>query len=204
MSFTYCLIFAAGILVTSPHVPVYVGNYGVSVQGQLGLEGGVSGGQNGADRTYVEDLKDPNEVQLPGGDGFFVIFCMGKLGEQIPFLLLDDLYLDFCHSSAIDGVVSEAHIMYIIGRAYVVSCLIASHTDRFSSSNLLPPIPRSRAPHTSAQVSPSSTHSSLLAMVSWIHMSLGDLVAAEEGETYPDHCEEGTDGTENSLGWGDN
>ena len=110
MSFTYCLIFAAGILVTSPHVPVYVGNYGVSVQGQLGLEGGVSGGQNGADRTYVEDLKDPNEVQLPGGDGFLVIFRMGKLGEQIPFLLLDDLYLDLCHSSAIDGVVSEAHI----------------------------------------------------------------------------------------------
>jgi len=39
-------------------------------------------------------------------------------------------------------------------------------------------------------------------MVSWQRMSLNYLIAEEE-ETYLDHCEEDTSGTENSLGWGD-
>ena len=39
-------------------------------------------------------------------------------------------------------------------------------------------------------------------MVSWMHVNLGGLVAEDE-ETYPYHHEEDTDGTENSLGWGD-
>jgi len=44
-------------------------------------------GNNG---TYVEDMKDPDEVQPPGGDRFLVVLRMEKSRDCAPLTLLDD------------------------------------------------------------------------------------------------------------------
>ena len=51
--------------------------------------------------TYVEDMKDPDEVHPPGGDRFLVVLCVEKSRECIPFTLLDDLFLDIRDSPGI-------------------------------------------------------------------------------------------------------
>ena len=56
-----------------------------------------------ADRTYVEDVKDPIEVQLPGSNNFFVALCVQESRERISSTLLDDLSLNLGHSPAIDS-----------------------------------------------------------------------------------------------------
>ena len=52
-------------------------------------------------------MKDPVEIQLPGGNRILVIFCMDESGEQIPLTLLNDSSLDFFHSPAVESVVSK-------------------------------------------------------------------------------------------------
>ena len=92
---------------------MHVGDYLVSIQYHLGLEGG----QRQSDRTsqtYVEDLKDPDQVRFPTADGLLVTFCMGKSGEQVPFPFPGDLLLDFCHGSAIKGAVRGARSACIV------------------------------------------------------------------------------------------
>ena len=51
-------------------------------------------------------MKDPVEVQLPGGDGFLVVLRVCKSRQYIPSTLLDDFFLDSCHGSTIKGAVS--------------------------------------------------------------------------------------------------
>jgi len=43
---------------------------------------------------YVKDTKDPIEVQPPGGDRLFIILCVDKSRDHVPFTLLDDLPLN--------------------------------------------------------------------------------------------------------------
>ena len=74
-------------------------------------------------------MKDPIEIQLPGGNRILVIFCMDESGEQIPLTLLDDSSLDFFHSPAIESAVSESCIICIRGLTNLVNCSIASRTD---------------------------------------------------------------------------
>ena len=61
----------------------------------------------GSDGTHVEDMKDPNEVQLPGGDFFLVVLCVEVLRNHISFSLLDDLPLDFNHSPKVRSKASS-------------------------------------------------------------------------------------------------
>jgi len=105
-------------------------------------------------------MKDPVEIQLPGGDGLLVILRVYKSRQWIPSTFLDDLLLDSGYGSAIGGAVSRHaryFIYYDLGWTHVVNCPIASYTDRLSSFVRLSFIPRSRALHTSAQARPSST-----------------------------------------------
>lgn len=76
---------------------------------------GVSDSQaESAEHTYFEDLKDPSEFRLPGIDGPPAIPRVGRLGVRVLPLVLDP-FLNFCHSSAIKGVVSETHTTSITG-----------------------------------------------------------------------------------------
>ena len=58
--------------------------------------------------TYIEDLKDPIEVQFPSSNLLFVVLCMEKLRADIPPTLLDDPLLDFRHSSTLEVLVGNS------------------------------------------------------------------------------------------------
>ena len=51
-----------------------ISNYGMSVQGQLGLEGGqLARSEQEGDRTHIEDDEDPVELGLPSSNDLLVI-----------------------------------------------------------------------------------------------------------------------------------
>ena len=81
------------------------------------------------DRTHVEDVKDPVEVQFPGPDRILIARRMDKSRDRVSLTLLDDLPLNLRHSPAIKSVVSELPKACITGLTYVVNCSIASRTD---------------------------------------------------------------------------
>jgi hypothetical protein len=56
----------------------------------------------GSDRTYVEDLKDPDEVLPPNCNVLLVDFPVENPRGHVPFTLLGDFLLDRDHSSAIE------------------------------------------------------------------------------------------------------
>ena len=132
-------------------------NHRIGVDYQFGLKGGDQRERDRTNWTHVEDMKNPIEVQLPRPNRFLIILCMHKSGYQILFTLLSDLLLDLLHCPAITSAVGELSKLRIGGLTHVVSCSIASRTGWLRSYNSFPPIPRCRALHTFAQVSPSST-----------------------------------------------
>ena len=110
-----------------------------------------------SERTHVKDMEDPVEVQLPGGDHFFIVLRVEVSRDDVSFTPLDDVLLNLGHGPLVESLVSEPPSVWIIGSTYVVNCSIASNTDRLNSSARLPFNPRSRALHASAQASPRST-----------------------------------------------
>ena len=87
---------------------------------------------NRTNRTYVENVKDPNKVLLPGNDFVLVAFGEDESVERVPFTLLDDLPLDFGQSTVIETKVSRVFRVKIIGLAHIVSSPIESRTDWLS------------------------------------------------------------------------
>ena len=82
-----------------------------------------------SDGTHVKDMKDPVEIQFPGGDGLLIVRRVDKSGDRVPSALFDDLPLDLCYSPAIKNVVRTSPKVFITGLAHVVNCAIASRTD---------------------------------------------------------------------------
>ena len=74
-------------------------------------------------------MKDPVEVQLPGGDSFFIILRVEKLRDRVSFTPLDDVSLDLGHSPVIGRFVSGSPGISSVGLTHVVNCPIASNTD---------------------------------------------------------------------------
>jgi len=70
---TYHPTLTVCILTEFQHVLMHVGNYGVSIQDQLGLEEDISDDRAGARGTHVEDVKDSVEVRLPTHNHIFVV-----------------------------------------------------------------------------------------------------------------------------------
>jgi len=126
-------------------------------------------GHTKVSRAHVEDLEDPGEVQSPGDDRFFIVLFVEEPRDRIPFPPLDDLLLDLCHSTAIQGMVNKSYARYIsVGPTYTVNRSIAPRTVLLNSFMSLPFIPRSRAMQTSAQASPRPTQSTSLIIASCI------------------------------------
>ena len=74
-------------------------------------------------------MKDPAEVQPPGGDCFLIVLRMEKPRDRVPFTILFDVPLDLGHGPMIESLVSGLHDMSIAGPTHVVNCSIASNTD---------------------------------------------------------------------------
>ena len=93
---------------------------------------------NGANRTYVENVKDSGEVLLPTGNLVLVALREDESGYRIPFPLFYDLALDPSHGPAIEESASGSLGIRATGVAHVVRTPIASRTDWLSSSVRLP------------------------------------------------------------------
>jgi len=52
-------------------------------------------------------MKDPDQVQPPGGDFFLVVLCVENLRDCVPFAVPDDFPLDIRDSPGIMPKVNE-------------------------------------------------------------------------------------------------
>ena len=102
-------------------------------------------------------MKDPVEVRLPGPNRVLVTLRVDDSGKPISSGLLPDLLFNLLHGSTIQSIVSVLSRLRIAESTNVFNRAIASRTDWLRSSSSLPPVPRFRASHISAQASPSST-----------------------------------------------
>ena len=83
----------------------------------------VSNGRTKSGGTHVKDVKDPVEVQPPGGDCLFVALRVEKTTDRISFApALDDVPLDLGHSPAVEISVSESPNVHIVGSTHVANC----------------------------------------------------------------------------------
>ena len=99
---------------------------------------------SGTNRTHVEDVKDSDEVLLPGSDLLPVTLREDQSEHYIPFSLLDNLPLNPRQHSAIQALVSKSIAARITGPAHKVRSPIASRMDWLSPSNRFPFNLRSR------------------------------------------------------------
>ena len=60
---------------------------------------------NRLNRTYVEDVKDPDKILLPGSNLTLIALGEDESMYRIPFALIDDLPLDIGQGSMIENVV---------------------------------------------------------------------------------------------------
>ena len=155
------------------HVAIDACNHRVGIYRKFGLNWTSLATSGKTDRTYIEDVKDPIEVQLPGSDRLFVVLCVKESRDRISFTLLDDLPLNLADSPVIERSVGRPLDVCMVVAAHVVNRSIAPRTDWLSSSSCFPFNPRSRAWQTSAQDKPSSTQSCLLIIDSWGRVSRG-------------------------------
>ena len=84
-----------------------VGNSRVRVNRKFGLEVDSWQGSYGGRGTYVEDVKDPVEIQPPRRDRLFVALRVEHPRHPASFTSLDDVLLDLGHSAAIGNLVSD-------------------------------------------------------------------------------------------------
>ena len=54
------------------------------------------------DRTHIEDVKDPVEIQVPGSNRLFIVLGMKESRDSVPSTLLEKLPLNLAHSPAIE------------------------------------------------------------------------------------------------------
>jgi len=74
-------------------------------------------------------MKNPVEVQPPGGDRFFIVLRVITSRDRIPFPPLDDVPLDLFHSPDWEFDEEIARRVRIAGSTYRVNFSIAPRTD---------------------------------------------------------------------------
>ena len=129
-------------------------------------------------------MNNPVEIQPPDGDYVLIAPCVENSRGHVSFALFDNVPLDFCHSPAVESLVSESLNVVITGSTYAVNCPIASNTDLLSSSIRLPSV------KGCTDISASQPQVDIVGLVGQrvlAHVGLR-FVIAEWGLTYPDHC----------------
>ena len=86
-------------LLALQYVTENVGDHSVGVYCKLGLRVNSWQWSHGYDKTHVEDVEDPGQVQLPGDKRIFIIIRMEESIGWISPALLDDIPLDLRQSS---------------------------------------------------------------------------------------------------------
>jgi len=94
----------------------------VVIHQQLRLKLDYERSSNRTDRTHIEDVKDPVEVQLPGSNPFFIVLCTEESRGCISPTVLDDLSLNLGHGSGIEKSVSQSLDVWMVVSAHVVNC----------------------------------------------------------------------------------
>ena len=92
-------------------IPMNARHDRICVDGKFGLAGGQSALQQlsrESDGTYIEDVKDPVELQLPARDRLFVGLRVEMSRDRTSFLPIDDVPVDLGHSPAIESSMSES------------------------------------------------------------------------------------------------
>ena len=99
------------------------------------------------------------QIPSPRRNCIFVALRAQDTRNPISFSLLDDFLLDLGNGPGIDIEISISWLLgaCILGLTHVVNFSIAPSIGLLSSFICIPSNPRSRAWHTSAQESPSST-----------------------------------------------
>ena len=87
--------------------PMNVRDNNICVYRKLGLEVSGQPWPRRGDRTHVEDVEDPIEVQPPGRNRPLIVLRVKKSRDRILFTPLDDAPLDLGHSPTIESLVSE-------------------------------------------------------------------------------------------------
>jgi len=103
------------------------GDY-VCVYRELSLEADNQRWSHKVDGTHIEDVKDPVEVQPPGGDHLLIILRVEMSRDCISLARLDEVPLYLGHSPAIESLVSELPDTGVTGPTHVVNRSIASNT----------------------------------------------------------------------------
>jgi hypothetical protein len=111
------------------NVAMNIGKYYMCVDCKFGLSAKGQRCWGRSDRTYIEDMKDPCEIRLPGCNFFLIVLGVEKTRNRVTLALFGNLPLDFCHRPATSGVVSRQSGSYIVYGTYAVNWSIASRTD---------------------------------------------------------------------------
>ena len=95
---------------------------------KFGLEVGGWWWSYRGDRTYVQGMENPVELQTPGGDRFIVVLLAKTPRDRISSTLFNDVLLDFGHDTGIKNFVNHPTLC-IAGSTHTVNCSIVLRTD---------------------------------------------------------------------------
>ena len=82
-----------------------VRNRCMGIYGELSLNRIVRGASKKRDTTHIEYVKDPVELQPPGGDLFLI--TVDESRNRVAFALLGHLAFNFCNRSAIKHIIRQ-------------------------------------------------------------------------------------------------
>ena len=85
-----------------------------------------------SDKTHIENMKNPVQVQLPGTDCLAVALLAKMSRDRISFTALDNMPLDLGHSPTVESLVRKPSRKAVAGSTCIVNCSIALRTDWLS------------------------------------------------------------------------
>jgi hypothetical protein len=78
-----------------------IGNCYMRIDGKFSLKPGGQQRRRKSDETHIKNVKDPVEVQSPGGNHVFIVLRMEKTRNWVTVALFDDTPLDLRYGPAI-------------------------------------------------------------------------------------------------------
>lgn len=110
---------------------------------KFGLEVGGWWWSYRGDRTYVQGMENPVELQTPGGDRFIVVLLAKTPRDRISSTLFNDVLLDFGHDTGIKNFISQSSdTMYrwFNSHRQLLNCPENGLTGLICSPSIYPPV----------------------------------------------------------------
>lgn len=124
----YSVVGVGNDIVGFPNVVTGIRSCYMGIDCKFSLETDDQQGQRRGDVTHVKDMKDPVEVQPPGGDRVFIALCVENARNWVPLGVFDDLFLYLRHGPTIKCVFGQPSKPRTGGSTYVVNWFIAWRT----------------------------------------------------------------------------